>query len=123
MGLTVLLVDDSEVVRRLAHGALRAAGFNVVEAFDGMDALEKLRDPAHVVSLIFCDVNMPRMSGIEFVEALAGSDLAKPPVLMLTTEGHPELVKRAKNSGARGWMLKPFKPELLVAAAKKLTGT
>lgn len=123
MGLTVLLVDDSEVVRRVAHGALAAAGFTVVEAFDGMDALEKLRAETQEVSLIFCDVNMPRMSGIEFVEALASSNLVKPPVLMLTTEGHPELVKRAKNSGARGWMLKPFKPELLVAAAKKLTGT
>jgi two-component system chemotaxis response regulator CheY len=122
MSVTVMLIDDSATVRHQAHKALTEAGFEVLEAHDGVDAFEKLEASTSHISLILCDVNMPRMNGIEFVEALAKRGGAKPPVLMLTTEGHPELIQRAKSSGARGWMIKPFKPELLVAAAKKITG-
>ena len=100
---------------------MSAAGFGIIEAMDGIDALEKLETSGEI-ALIVCDVNMPRMSGIEFVEALSKREGVRPPVIMLTTEGHPDLVKSAKACGARGWMVKPFKPELLVAAAKKITG-
>jgi two-component system chemotaxis response regulator CheY len=116
-----MLIDDSATVRLQARRALSAAGFGIIEATDGLDALEKL-DAADAVSLIVCDVNMPRMSGIEFVENLSRRQGARPPVIMLTTEGHPDLVQSAKACGAKGWMVKPFKPELLVAAARKLTG-
>mgnify|MGYP002135073818 CR=1 FL=1 len=68
------------------------------------------------------DVNMPRMSGIEFVEALSHTGALPPPVIMLTTEGQANLIARAKTLGARVWLLKPFKPDVLVGAAKKLTG-
>jgi two-component system chemotaxis response regulator CheY len=64
---------------------------------------------------------MPRMTGVELVEAIAKLPGLKPPILMLTTEAHPALIQRAKAYGAKGWMMKPFKPELLVAAARKLT--
>ena len=117
---TVMVVDDSATVRIAAARALTSAGYEVIEAFDGQDALEKLAGrPA--VALILCDVNMPRMNGVELVEALAKQPGHHPPILMLTTEGHPALIQRAKASGAKGWMMKPFKPELLVAAAHKLT--
>jgi two-component system chemotaxis response regulator CheY len=121
MSANVMLIDDSATVRLQAGRALSAAGFGIIEAIDGIDALEKLATSGEI-ALIVCDVNMPRMSGIEFVEVLSRREGARPPVIMLTTEGHPDLVKAAKASGARGWMVKPFKPELLVAAAKKITG-
>lgn len=119
MNPIVMVVDDSATVRLQATRALVHAGYAVVEAVDGLDALDKLA-AGEGVALILCDVNMPRMSGIELIEALAARLTAMPPVIMLTTEGHPKLIQRAKASGAKGWMMKPFKPELLVAAAKKL---
>ena len=120
MAQTVMVVDDSASVRIQASRALVAAGYEVLEAFDGIDALEKLAGGA-TVALIVCDINMPRMSGVELVESLSQKPLPRPPILMLTTEGHPALIQRAKALGARGWMMNPFKPELLVAAARKLT--
>jgi two-component system, chemotaxis family, chemotaxis protein CheY len=126
MSATVMLIDDSATVRMQASRALSAAGFGIIEATDGVDALEKLevalKGSASGVALIVCDVNMPRMSGIEFIENLSRREGVRPPVIMLTTEGHPDLVQSAKACGAKGWMVKPFKPELLVAAARKLTG-
>jgi two-component system chemotaxis response regulator CheY len=118
--MCVLLIDDSATVRTQAGRALTTAGFNVIEAVDGLDAIEKLA-ATNDVALIVCDVNMPRMGGIEFLEALSRSPGVRPPVIMLTTEGHPEIIRHAKACGAKGWMVKPFKPELLVAAARKLT--
>jgi len=115
----VLVVDDSQMVRQQVGRALTGAGFSIIEAVDGADALEKLQTSPDT-SLIVCDVNMPRMNGIEFLEQKnrLGSGV---PVMMLTTEGQPELIKKAKELGAKGWVMKPFKPELLIAAAKKLT--
>lgn len=121
MTANVMLIDDSATVRMIARRALSAAGFGIIEATDGVDAFEKLAT-ASDVKLIVCDVNMPRMSGLEFVENLSRREGERPPVIMLTTEGHPDLVQSAKACGAKGWMVKPFKPEVLVAAAKKITG-
>ena len=119
MTTSVMLIDDSATVRLQACRALEGAGFSIIEAADGVEALSKL-DSATNVGLIVCDVNMPKMNGIDFVEALARRKGPRPPVIMLTTEGHPELIQRAKAAGAKGWMVKPFRPELLVAAAKKI---
>jgi two-component system chemotaxis response regulator CheY len=118
MTTTVLVIDDSLMVRRQVGGALKSLGYTVIEAVDGLDALEKLEESPNT-SLIVCDVNMPRMNGIEFLERLSarGSTV---PIVMLTTEGQPELMQRAKSLGAKGWLIKPFKPEFLVATAKKL---
>ena len=113
----VLVVDDSLMVRRQVGGTLRNLGYVVVEAVDGLDALEKLELNGDA-QLIVCDVNMPRMNGIEFLERLSAKG-AKIPVVMLTTEGEPDLIHRAKSLGAKGWLLKPFKPEFLEATAKK----
>lgn len=118
MPVTILVVDDSLMVRRQVSTALTAAGFKTIEATDGADALIKL-DACPEAALVVCDVNMPRMNGIELLEASRPRHPAVP-FLMLTTEGQPELIQSAKALGAKGWMVKPFKAELLVAAARKL---
>ncbi len=116
----VLIVDDSPSVRQQVGMALTQAGFEVVEAVDGVDGAHKIGSDRRI-GLVICDVNMPRMDGIEMLEAIrkepANSLL---PVLMLTTEGNHTLIERAKKAGAKGWIIKPFKPDLLVAAARKL---
>jgi two-component system chemotaxis response regulator CheY len=116
-----LVIDDSLMVRRQVGGTLRNLGYVVVEAVDGLDALEKLEANADA-RLIVCDVNMPRMNGIEFLERLSAGG-SQVPVVMLTTEGEPDLIQRAKSLGAKGWLLKPFKPEFLEATAKKWAPT
>jgi two-component system chemotaxis response regulator CheY len=121
MTTKILVVDDSMMVRQQVGRALTGAGFAVIEATDGADALQKLAATPEM-RLVVCDVNMPRMGGIEFLEQ-ANATGSKVPVVMLTTEGQPELIQRAKALGAKGWIVKPFKPELLIAAAKKLTST
>lgn len=115
----VMIVDDSAIVRQQVAKALTQAGFQVTHATDGADALEKLeRTPA--ICLVVCDVNMPRMNGIEFLQTLfKGGKQVK--VVMLTTEGQPSLIETAKSYGAKAWIVKPFKAELLVAAVQKLT--
>lgn len=123
MGKKILVVDDSATVRQQVGLALGQAGFDVVEAVDGMDGIDKMNHTADI-ALVICDVNMPRMSGLEMLEKLhAERKGALAPVVMLTTEGQPELVERAKKAGAKGWIVKPFKAELLIAAAKKLTAS
>lgn len=117
MSKKVLVVDDSATVRQQVAFALSQAGFTVIEAVDGIDGAEKVAATADL-ALVICDVNMPRMNGLEMLEAVKG--IATTPIIMLTTEGDPALVARAKQAGAKGWIVKPFKPELLVAAARKL---
>jgi two-component system chemotaxis response regulator CheY len=117
MANKILVIDDSLMVRRQVGSALTSAGFSIVEACDGAEALDKLAANGDV-TLVVCDVNMPRMNGIEFLER-APQGL---PVMMLTTEGQPELIHRARALGAKGWILKPFKADILVAAARKLAG-
>jgi two-component system chemotaxis response regulator CheY len=114
----ILIVDDSAMVRRQVGTALAAAGYETIDAVDGVDAAAKVSPDT---PLIVCDVNMPRMNGLELLEQLAQRpETARIPVVMLTTEGQPELIQRAKALGAKGWLIKPCKPELLVAVAKKL---
>lgn len=116
--MKVMVIDDSQMVRTMVGRALSGSGYTVIEATDGTDALHKLAAHADT-RLVVCDVNMPRMSGIEFLEALNSRGVTVP-VVMLTTEGQPELIQRAKTLGAKGWIVKPFKPEMLLAVARKL---
>ena len=116
---TILVVDDSPTVRQLVAMTLTQAGFGVVEAVDGVDALAKL-DAS--IAMILCDINMPRMNGLETIEKLRTDPRWKLlPVVMLTTEGQPAMIERAKKAGAKGWIIKPFKPEMLVAAVTRVT--
>lgn len=118
MTARILVIDDSLLVRRQAMTALKVPGYLVSEAVDGIDGLEKLAGLPDT-KLIVCDVNMPRMSGIELLERLQQQGSVVP-IVMMTTEGQPELIERAKSLGAKGWIIKPFKPEVLLAAAAKL---
>jgi two-component system, chemotaxis family, chemotaxis protein CheY len=119
--MSILVIDDSMMVRKQVGNALKAHGYTVVEAVDGVDALAKLESNPDT-QLVVCDVNMPRMNGLEFLEQLSAKKRSLP-VVMLTTEGQPELIQRAKALGAVGWLVKPFKPEFLLATAKKLAPT
>lgn len=120
MSATVLVVDDSLTVRQQVGTALSQAGFKIVEAGDGSQGYTRISEGG--IDCVICDVNMPIMNGIEMVEKVKGEDRhANLPIVMLTTEGAMELIQRAKKAGASGWIVKPFKADLLIAAVKKLT--
>lgn len=117
----ILIVDDSATVRQQVGLALSQAGYTVLEAADGAEGLAVLDKDD--VALVICDVNMPRMNGLEMLEQLKRNPRhAAIPIVMLTTEGHPALVDRAKKAGAKGWIVKPFKAELMISAVVKLVG-
>jgi two-component system, chemotaxis family, chemotaxis protein CheY len=113
----ILVVDDSEGVRSQIHRALAGVECEVVEASDGMEGLEAMR-ARQDFAVVLCDVNMPRMSGLEML-AQAKREGLPTPVLMLTTEGQPSLLQRARQAGAKGWIIKPFKAEFLLMAVKR----
>jgi two-component system, chemotaxis family, chemotaxis protein CheY len=119
MAKTIMVVDDSLSIRQVVGIALRQAGYDVIEGTDGADALLKLT--GQKVNLIISDVNMPNMDGISFVRELKTRPAYKfTPVMMLTTESQQEKKAQGQAAGARAWMVKPFKPEALLAAVQKL---
>ncbi|MEO7035305.1 MAG: response regulator [Polyangiaceae bacterium] len=121
MSKQILIVDDSATIRQQVRSALAGAGFDVVEASDGAEGAETINRLADLAAVI-CDVNMPRMGGLEMLEVVKKDPKHTAlPVVMLTTEGQHELIQRAKAAGAKGWIVKPFKPDLLLAAIRKLT--
>jgi two-component system chemotaxis response regulator CheY len=122
MGKKVLVVDDSSSIRQSVSTALEGAGFEVLAAVDGIDALAKI-NVTNDLALLIVDINMPRLNGLEMISRLRSDDKTKDlPVLVLTTEGDPELISEARKLGVKAWMVKPFKPDLLLSAVKKLTG-
>jgi len=115
----VLIVDDSEPIRNQVARALEAAGFAVLQAGDGLEGLERARTPG--LSMIILDVNMPGLSGLDILDRLKADGLTKRvPVLMLTTEAHSAMVLRAQEAGAKGWLIKPVRMEMLVSAVNRL---
>jgi two-component system chemotaxis response regulator CheY len=116
----VLVIDDSTAVRQLVQSILAGAGYEIVEAHDGLDGLEKLRSVPDL-DLALCDVNMPRMTGLEMVLEAQRTGITVP-ILMLTTEGQPSMIRDARRAGAKGWIVKPVKPELLLIAVEKIVG-
>jgi two-component system chemotaxis response regulator CheY len=116
----VLIVDDSKTVRGQVRSLLEEAGYEVAEAADGREGLEQIRRSVDL-AMVLCDVQMPNMTGIAMIEELKASGLiASLPVIMLTTEAQLTLIARAKEAGAKGWIVKPFKAEHVVAAVNKL---
>lgn len=113
----VLIIDDSAVMRKIIQRNIQQSGLLVdefVEAGDGREGLEKAT--SNNVDLILCDWNMPNMTGIDFVKALRGSgQKSSVPIVMVTTEGGESKIEEAKNSGANGYLTKPFTPEQLKA--------
>jgi two-component system chemotaxis response regulator CheY len=119
MAKLIMIVDDSSSLRTVVSIALKGAGYEVVEACDGKDALAKLGD--RKFNLIVSDVNMPNMDGITFVSQLKQMPLYKfTPVIMLTTEADETKKAAGKAAGARAWVVKPFQPPVLLDAIAKL---
>jgi two-component system chemotaxis response regulator CheY len=116
---TIMTVDDSASLRQMVRFVLAAGGYEVVEALDGVDALSKLAGVD--VDLILSDINMPRMDGLELTRKIRAIPRYKfVPILLLTTESHPEKKQEGKAAGATGWIVKPFHPDQLLAAVKKV---
>ena len=119
MSKTVMIVDDSGSFRTVVKLALQKAGYSVVEAVDGKDAVGKLT--GQKLNLIVCDVNMPNMDGLSFLRHLKGTGAYKfVPVIMLTTESQESKKAEGRAAGARAWITKPFQPSTLVEAVNKL---
>lgn len=122
MAKKILIIDDSRTVRQQVGIVLSEAGYEILEASDGLDGAEKIAVNGEL-SVVICDVNMPRMNGIEMLSFIKQEPKnANLLVLMLTTEGQPALIAQAKAAGAKGWLVKPFKPDLLLATVRKLAG-
>ena len=118
MSKVIMTVDDSASVRQMVCLTLKDAGYAVIEACDGKDALAKLTGP---VDMIVTDLNMPNMDGIELIRSVRALPHCKSvPNVMLTTESQASKKEEGKSAGATGWIVKPFKPEQLLAVAKKL---
>jgi two-component system chemotaxis response regulator CheY len=117
----ILAVDDSPSMRQMVGQTLRAAGYDVIEAADGVEALEKAK--SRVVDVVITDVNMPNMDGITLVAQLrALPSYRLVPLLLLTTESSPERKAQGKQAGATGWMVKPFNPDQLLATLARVLG-
>jgi len=119
MAKTIMVVDDSISLRQVVGIALEAAGYEVLQAEDGQDALNKLT--GQKIHLIISDVNMPNMNGIEFVKAAKQLPAYKfTPVIMLTTESGEDKKVQGQAAGAKAWVVKPFQPAQLLNAVSKL---
>jgi two-component system, chemotaxis family, chemotaxis protein CheY len=121
MDIKIVVVDDSKVARAQVAGILKGAGYLVVEAVDGRDGIQRVSENKDA-AMIVCDVNMPIMSGLEMLQRVKTGESKSIPIVMLTTEAQPELIQQAKAHGALGWIVKPVKSDLLLAAVKKITG-
>jgi two-component system chemotaxis response regulator CheY len=119
MTRTILTVDDSTSMRQMVKATLVSAGYGVVEAADGQEALDYARENS--VDLVISDVNMPRMDGITLISELRQLPAYRlTPMLMLTTESSQEKKMEGKRVGATGWIVKPFNPTQLLATLKRL---
>lgn len=116
----ILVVDDSDAIRLEVGRTLAPAGFSMLEARDGAEGLANAaKNPD--LALVILDVNMPVMNGLEMLERLRQDPaVADVPVLLMTTEAEDRLIERARKAGAKGWLIKPVKPDLLLMAVNKL---
>ncbi len=121
MAKTVLTVDDSASIRQMVSFTLKSAGYEVTEAVDGQDGLDKAKVKAY--NLVLSDQNMPRMDGITMIKNLrALPQYRSVPILMLTTESGDAMKTAGKAAGATGWLVKPFDPQKLIEVVKKVIG-
>lgn len=122
MSKTIMIIDDTEAIRMSVGFTLQEEGYEVAEAKNGQEALDKLKNSK--IDLILCDVNMPVMNGIEFLRTIktdnAYSDFRFTPIIMLTTEAGEEMKAEGKELGAKAWIVKPFKPDQLIKSVKML---
>jgi two-component system chemotaxis response regulator CheY len=121
MAKTILAVDDSASLRQMVAFTLKGAGYDVVEACDGVDGLNKAK--GKTVDLVLTDQNMPNMDGLTLIKSLRGLPAYKvAPILMLTTEAGDAMKAQGKAAGATGWLVKPFDPAKLLEVVKKVIG-
>lgn len=121
MAKCLLVVDDSVTVRQVLQMTLANAGFNVVEAEDGHDALNKLAENS--VDMLITDLNMPNMDGLELIKQVRQNRSHRfTPIVMLTTESSEDKKLAGREAGASGWIVKPFKPEQLLKVVKMVLG-
>ena len=119
MAKTILAIDDSASIRQMVSFTLKSAGYEVLDAVDGQDGLDKAR--SHDVSLVLTDQNMPRMDGISLVKKLRESPKFKStPILILTTESSDAMKQAGRAAGATGWLVKPFDPAKLIEVIGKV---
>ncbi|HON38839.1 MAG: response regulator [Desulfomonilia bacterium] len=118
----ILVVDDSATLRASVNYTLKEAGFETINAVNGVDGLEKLNQAmknGDQIGMIISDINMPVMDGITFIHEVKKTPFKFTPILVLTTESQEEMKMKGKKAGASGWLVKPFKPEQLVYVTKK----
>lgn len=121
MSKTILTIDDSASIRQMVVMTLTAAGMDVIEAANGAEGYD--RATGRPVDAILTDLNMPVLNGIEFIRKYRQHPSSKGvPIILLTTESDDELKRQAKEAGATGWIVKPFKQDQLLAIIKKVTG-
>jgi len=121
MSKRIMTVEDSTSLREMISFVIKEAGYDVVEAKDGQDALAKLKNSP--VDMVITDLNMPLMNGIELTKSLRSTSTYKfIPIVFLTTESQVQKKEAAKEAGATGWIVKPFKPEQLLKVIKKVLG-
>lgn len=119
MRKAALVVDDSSSLRQVVRMTLEGADFDVIEAVDGNDALDKIRGRS--VHLVLSDLHMPRLDGLELTRMIrAMPDHRRTPVLMLTTDSQPERKQAGKAAGVTAWLSKPFQPSRLLMAVQTL---
>ena len=121
MSKTILTIDDSASIRQMVAMTLKSAGLTVLEAGNGLEGYNKAT--TETVHAVVTDLNMPVMNGLEFLKKFRQHPAGKGiPVILLTTESDEELKRQARESGATGWIVKPFKQEQLLAVIRKVTG-
>lgn len=121
MSKMIMTVDDSASVRQMVSFTLENAGYDVIAAEDGKDALAKINGAG--VKMVITDLNMPNMDGIELIKALRTEAAYKfIPIVFLTTESQDSKKQEGKAAGATGWIVKPFKPDQLLGVVKKVLG-
>lgn len=121
MSKTILAVDDSASIRQMVSFTLKSAGYEVVEAVDGADGLEKAKSRAF--NLVLTDQNMPRLDGLSLIKALRTMpQYGAVPILMLTTESSDTMKTQGRAAGATGWLVKPFDPQKLIEVVRKVIG-
>lgn len=121
MSKTILTIDDSASIRQMVSMTLTAAGYTVLEAADGSEGYDKAT--GNRVNAVLTDLNMPIMNGLDFIRKFrAHPSSTGIPIVFLTTESDEAMKAEAKAAGATGWIVKPFKPEQLLAVVKKVAG-
>lgn len=119
MPKTIMTIDDSPTIRQMVSLTLSEAGYQIIEAVDGLDALAKVN--GHRIDLFLGDVNMPNLDGIELTRRLRANPSTRfTPIVLVTTESQVEKKMAGKAAGASGWIIKPFDPDQLLAVVKRV---